>query len=121
MSAITFYALFILRDGELDFGFHHTDAERSAAINGVKEAIAAGLDLPPETFPTIIQLEEYYEQRTGRQLEILTQDVILTPTHPVLVQVIALMDCARNDLKDADVPRNLALSCLKKAMDLLRG
>lgn len=31
MSAITFYALFILRDGELDFSFNHTDAELYAS------------------------------------------------------------------------------------------
>ena len=35
MTQIALYALFILRDGELEHSFHHTEEERSAAVQAV--------------------------------------------------------------------------------------
>lgn len=121
MSQIMLYALFILQDGELEPSFHHTEEERSAAVLTSMALIAKSIGRAEADFASIIELEEAYEQTTGKQLEILTEDVTVPVTHPVLVQVVALMESAMKDLKASTNPPYVPLSYLRKAVQLLQG
>jgi len=121
MTQIALYALFILRDGELELSFHHTEEERSAAVQTSIAEIARSIGRSAAEFTQTVELEERYEQATGRQLEFLTEDVTVPVTHPVLIQVIALIDSAMKDLKSSASPPYVPLSYLRKAMQLLQG
>lgn len=121
MTQIALYALFILRDGELELSFHHTEEERSAAVQTSMAEIARSIGRSAAEFTQTVELEERYEQATGRQLEFLTEDVTVPVTHPVLIQVIALIDSAMKDLKSSASPPYVPLSYLRKAMQLLQG
>lgn len=121
MTQIALYALFILRDGELELSFHHTEEERSAAVRTSMAEIARSIGRSAAEFSQTVELEERYEQATGKQLEFLTEDVTVPVTHPVLIQVIALIDSAMKDLKSSANPPYVPLSYLRKAMQLLQG
>ncbi|WJS87198.1 hypothetical protein [Paracoccus sp. TOH] len=121
MTQIALYALFILRDGELELSFHHTEEERSAAVRTSMAEIARSIGRSAAEFTQTVELEERYEQATGKQLEFLTEDVTVPVTHPVLIQVIALIDSAMKDLKSSANPPYVPLSYLRKAMQLLQG
>lgn len=121
MTQIALYALFILRDGELELSFHHTEEERSAAVRTSMAEIARSIGRSAAEFTQTVELEERYEQATGKQLEFLAEDVTVPVTHPVLIQVIALIDSAMKDLKSSANPPYVPLSYLRKAMQLLQG
>lgn len=121
MTQIVLYALFILRDGELEWSFHHTEEERSAAVLTGMAQIARSIGREPAEFINTIELEEFYERSTGKQLELLIEDVTVPVTHPVLIQVIALLESAVKDLKSTANPPYVPLSYLRKAVLLLKG
>ncbi|WP_299593205.1 hypothetical protein [uncultured Tateyamaria sp.] len=121
MTQTTIHALYVLNDGRLVTSFHHTPEERTNAISEHVATLAQALGRNGDDFANRIDLEELYEQQTGKQLELLTEDITLSVAHPAVMQVKALIGRALLSLEDASKTKLTASEYLAQASALLKN
>lgn len=119
MTSIDLYYLAKIQDGRLELTFYATTEERNAALAKHVETVATLLGETPGSFGTIIELEEQYEQATGKQLELLTGTATVPKSHPVLQKARGHIESAITTLDALSILSPTARAELVAALALL--
>ncbi len=119
MTRIDLYYLAKIQDGRLELTFHATPEDRDASLAKHVESAAALLGGTPGSFGTIIELEERYEQVTGKQLELLTGTATVPKSHPVLQKALGHIERAITTLDALSILSPPARAELAAALALL--
>lgn len=119
MTRIDLYYLAKIEDGSLQLTFHATSKERDTVVANHINTIAARLGVPLNDFRTIIDLEERYERKTGKQLELLTGTATVPATHPIMQRTCAHIESAITTLDALSILSPSARAELVAALALL--
>lgn len=121
MTRITIYYLAKLRDGSLALTFHSSEKERDSALAKVLVALALDIGVADPEALRVVEFEEVYEQRTGKQLELLTGSNTVPASHPAIRRALGHITSALNELEPMGASLRSASERLRWARDLLGG